>query len=794
MTPVRLPAAAVRHALTAARLALAAPVPPTVHRAAARATGRLTSVGGPAVERSLLGGVPGEWSRPADAVAGRAVLYLHGGGYAVGGPELYRGPLSRLTARLRAPAFAVAYRQAPEHPHPAALEDARAAYDALRERFDDVLVVGDSAGGGLTLALAMAIRDDHARGPSALGLVCPWLDLTAAGATQRTRPSRADRQDALLRPAMLERWARAYAQDRRDDPSASPLYGALTGLPPIVLHSAGDDLLLADAERLEALARTAGVRLTHRRHPGLWHDVHLLAGVLAEADAALDGLADDLLVALGATARPPRVAIVGAGVSGLVMGRTLRDHGLHDFTIYEKAEEVGGTWRENTYPGLTCDVPSAFYSFSFAPNPSWTSSFAPGGEIQEYVVATADRQGLRPHVAFGQDVTEATWEDGRWRLGSAAGDEHEADVLVTATGILHQPVLPDIAGLDDFGGACFHSARWDHAVPLDGARVGVVGNGSTGVQIVTALAGRTADLRVFQRTPQWVLPLPNVPYPAPLRWALGHVPGLDRAAYVVNQRALEAILAPAVARDGWQRRLLAGACRRNLESVRDPDLRERLRPDYEPLCKRLIMSAGFYPALQRPDVTLVDAGIDHVCAEGVVTADGTLHELDVLVLATGFDAHAYMRPMRITGRDGLTLDEAWADGPRGLNTVALPGFPNLFALMGPHSPVGNHSIIAVAESQAAYIAQCLEVLRDDPGVRALEPRAEAADAFNAAMRADIPGTVWATGCQSWYLGEDGVPQLWPWSPARHRALLARPDLDEFHRSTVPAASEAGVRA
>jgi cation diffusion facilitator CzcD-associated flavoprotein CzcO len=478
----------------------------------------------------------------------------------------------------------------------------------------------------------------------------------------------------------------------------------------------------------------------------------------------------------------PRVAIVGAGMSGLCMAHALQRAGIEDFTVYEKADEVGGTWRENRYPGLTCDVPSRFYSYSFAPNPDWSSYFSPGREIQGYFTRVTDELGLRRHIRFGAEVTQARWEDGRWSLRTSRGDRDVADVLVTATGVLHHPRVPPIKGLETFAGAAFHSARWDESAQLDDRRVAVIGTGSTGVQITTALARRTRRLVVFQRTAQWILPVANIPYSPVIRHVLRRFPRLNRVIYRFYQATLEAILGDAVTRRGPARLALDGLCRLNLRlAVRDRDLRRRLRPDYEVMCKRLVMSFGFYPALQRPGVELVTEPIERVEPRGIVTADGRLHELDVIVLATGFDAHAYMRPMEIVGEGGITLDEAWAGGPRAYRTVALPGFPNLFTLMGPHSPIGNHSLIAVAETQARYIMQWIERLRRD-GVRSVAPTPEATARFNDELRGALPGTVWATGCRSWYLGADGKPELWPWPPTRHREMLRAPVEGDFETS------------
>jgi len=776
---IRLPAGPLRATLSAMQPLLTGPlVPDSLQRSGADLVSRAFAL--PAGTRVVLdhaGGITGDRVIPQLTQPGRVLLYLHGGGYTIGSPRTHRSLVARLAAGLGVAAFVADYRLAPDHPHPAALDDARAAYLALAEDADQVVVAGDSAGGGLALALAMLLRDQGLPQPAAVAMICPWLDLSAEGAAARP----AARREPLLTAESIERWAAGYVPSHNDrrDPAISPLHGDLTGLPALVLQSAGDDPLLADAERLEERAGQAGVAIEHRRHPGQWHAFQFFAGTLAAADDAVDALAASLLVHLGVEPAAPRVAIVGAGMSGLCMAAKLRAAGLEDFTIHEKADEVGGTWRENTYPGLTCDVPARFYSYSFAPNPDWTSSFAPGPEIQEYFVDTSERLALRQQVRFGSDIKRARWEDGRWHLESADGGTDVADVLVTATGVLHHPKYPQIDGLDSFAGTVFHSARWDHEVELAGRRVGIVGTGSTGAQIVSELAGTPADLTLFQRTAQWIVPVPNVPYPALVRAAMRHVPPLNRAAYRVYQQALESLLSPATLREGWQRSLVAAVCRLNLRyGVKDDELRERLRPNYEPLCKRLIMSSQFYPAMNRDDVALVTDAIDHVEPAGVVTADGTLHELDVIVLATGFDAHAYVAPMEITGSDQITIDEAWAGRPRAYRTIAVPGFPNLFMLMGPHSPVGNHSLIAVAETQAAYVVEWIERMRRD-GMTSVSPKPEATVAFNETMRDAMPGTVWTTGCDSWYLDVDGVPALWPWSPRRHRDMLREPELADF---------------
>ncbi|MBA8949807.1 flavin-containing monooxygenase [Actinomadura namibiensis] len=473
----------------------------------------------------------------------------------------------------------------------------------------------------------------------------------------------------------------------------------------------------------------------------------------------------------------PRVVIVGAGMSGLCMAVKLLDAGVRDLVLYEKAPSLGGTWRDNTYPGLTCDVPSRFYQYSFALNPGWTHRYSPGPEIRDYLERVADARGVRRHIVFGTEVTAAEHSGGRWRVTTTRGTD-EADFLISATGVLHHPRHPDIPGLDTFAGPAFHSARWDHGARLEGRRVAVVGTGSTGVQITTALAGRASRLLLFQRTAQWVFPVGNHRYTDLTRRAHRRLPVLDRLFYRLHETLLSALLARALVAPGRRRDLIDRICRRHLETVADPELRRRLTPPDRPMCKRLIGSRGFYEAVQRDDVDVVTAPIDHVEPRGVVTADGVLHEIDVLVLATGFDAHAYLRPIRLTAPGGRTLEDAWRDGPRAYRTVALPGFPNFFMLMGPHSPIGNYSLIAIAEAQADYV--CGWVRRYRAGLcRSVAPTQEATDRYNRALRDALPRTVWTSGCRSWYLGKDGLPELWPWTPRSHARMLAVPHLEEF---------------
>jgi len=477
--------------------------------------------------------------------------------------------------------------------------------------------------------------------------------------------------------------------------------------------------------------------------------------------------------------RVPRIVIIGAGMSGMLMAIKLIDAGIETFQIYDKAGEIGGTWRENTYPGIGCDVAAHYYTYQGVPNPDWSTRLPQGAEIQQYLLDVVAKRDLRRRIAFNQEVAGADHDGTQWTVRFKDGHTVKADFVIACCGLLHHPRYPSIAGLETFRGAMFHSARWDHAVTLDGKRVGIIGNGSTGAQIISKLSLRELDLKVFQRTPQWIFPLPDRRYSSFEKSLLRVFPGIARVIHHVYRVAFENLFAAAVLKPCWQRRLMSALCRWHLGTVKDPVLRAKLTPDYQPLCKRLVMSMEFYPAIQRKNVSLITDEIDHVEARGVVTRDGVLHEVDVLVLATGFDAHAYFRPLELRNARGQSLSDAWRGGPYALRTIAVPGFPNFFFTLGPQSPIGNFSAISIAETQIQYILQCIEMHRDGK-FRTLDPKPEATDRFNAFVRAAMPETIWVTGCANWYMSQNGVPSAWPYSGRRFRQELRRPDLAEYH--------------
>lgn len=481
--------------------------------------------------------------------------------------------------------------------------------------------------------------------------------------------------------------------------------------------------------------------------------------------------------------RPLRFVIIGAGMSGILSAIRLGEAGLDNLVIYEKADRLGGTWRENTYPGIACDVPSHLYSYSFEPNPGWSHRYSPGAEIQQYFEGVARKHGVDRQIRFGQEIVRMEWCDGRWRLATKNGLHDEADVVIGATGVLHHPNLPEFPGLSEFRGTCFHSARWDHTVPLDGRRIGIVGTGSTAVQITSALIDRVARLSLFQRTAQWIAPQENPPYTEAEKAAFARRPELMRETREATARIFEDSFANALSdADSPQMQMIAEVCRQNLENnVRDPVLREKLRPSYRAACKRLVVSPDFYQAIQKPNADLVTAPIERIEAAGVRTRDGRLHELDVLVLATGFRTDRFLRPIEVVGRQGLRLDDVWRDRPSAYLSISIPGFPNLFLLNGPNGPVGNFSLIEVAELQFNYILQLVAELRTGR-CREIAPTQAATDQFDADRVEAAKKTVWMTGCRSWYLDDRGIPAAWPWSFNRFRAVMARPDLVAWERA------------
>jgi cation diffusion facilitator CzcD-associated flavoprotein CzcO len=480
--------------------------------------------------------------------------------------------------------------------------------------------------------------------------------------------------------------------------------------------------------------------------------------------------------------REPRIVIIGAGVAGIATAVTLQRAGFHDFTILEKGADVGGVWHWNRYPGLTCDVPSQLYQFSFAPKPDWTGLFAPGDEIQRYLRDIVDQFGLDDHLRLNATVTSATFTRSAWKITTADGAEYDADFVLAATGVLHHPHTPEVPGLETFTGDVVHTARWNDDTRTDGRRIAVIGTGSTGVQVVSALQRDAAAITHFVRTPQWVMWVPmGLPQPALVGRVLRRLPRVNRLLYDTLLRG-SGILADVATRPSWRRRVVQAYARWSLRvQVRNREFRELLTPDYQPLCKRQVISASYYRAIRARNAELVTSGIEEITPRGIRTADGREAEFDLLVFATGFQAHNYMRPMNLRGRDGLSIDDAWAKGPRAYRMTAVPGFPNFFTILGPNSPTGSISLQYSAELTARYITHWLRRFRDGD-VDTIEVTEEATAKFNEDVNAALGPTVWNTGCNSWYLTDEGNVDLWPYDRRTMTEMLSRPDDRDYHIS------------
>lgn len=457
-----------------------------------------------------------------------------------------------------------------------------------------------------------------------------------------------------------------------------------------------------------------------------------------------------------------RVAIVGAGFSGLGMAIRLKQQGNDDFFVLERAEDVGGTWRDNSYPGCACDVPSHLYSFSFAPNPDWTRTFSPQREIWDYLRRCAKRFGVGPYIRWGEEVHDASWDEDNqvWRLITTRG-QLTAAVLVLGNGPLSEPALPPIPGLDRFAGTLFHSARWDAGHNLTGERVAVIGTGASAIQFVPHIQPRVGHLALFQRTPPWILPRGDRPISARRRAVFRALPLAQRLARAAIYWQRELGVLGLAYRPSLMRAPERLALKHLAAQVADPALRAKLTPHYTMGCKRILLSDDFYPALSRDNVEVVTDRIREVRTASVVTEDGVERATDTIIVATGFHVTDMPLAQCVRGRDGRTLADAWRDGPRAYLGATVAGFPNLFLLIGPNTGLGHTSMVYMIESQLAYILNCLRVM-DRRGVRAVEVLPAAQAAFNDELQRRMRGTVWASGCASWYLDAGGRNStLWP---------------------------------
>ncbi len=472
------------------------------------------------------------------------------------------------------------------------------------------------------------------------------------------------------------------------------------------------------------------------------------------------------------------VVIVGGGPSGIGAAIRLREAGVTDLLIVEKADSFGGTWRANTYPGCACDVPSALYSFSFAPNPEWTRAFARQPEILTYLRDVAARHDLEQVTRFGTEMTDSRWDGERWHIDTTTGPL-TARFLVAAAGPWNEPLLPELPGLDTFPGPVFHSSRWDHDADLAGRRVAVVGSGASAVQIVPEIVPEVARLELFQRTAQWVLPKPDHYVPRVERWLMRTVPGAQRALRRAEYAAMETL--GVGFRHPRLMRLLEYVGRAHLRaSVSDPDLRRRLTPSYTLGCKRLLFSNTYYRALAQRHVDVHATGLAEVRGSTLIGADGTQVEVDAIVLGTGFKILDMPVAARVRDEQGRTLAEHWRGSPRAYRGTVSTGFPNLFLLLGPNLGTGHTSAFTILEAQLGLVADAVSHVRDQDGAT-LTVRAEVQQRFNESVQAALPSTVYnAGGCSSYYLDDNGTNSFsWPWSSGRLSREVPAFDPAEF---------------
>ena len=476
-----------------------------------------------------------------------------------------------------------------------------------------------------------------------------------------------------------------------------------------------------------------------------------------------------------------RIGIIGAGPGGVATAIRMLEAGHDDVVLLEKASGVGGTWWHNRYPGLSCDIPSHLYSFSFAPKVDWSRPYGSRDEIHAYMDEVVDRFALRDRIHFDTEVRSATWDDERavWSVTCANGATFEFDVVVAGLGMFNELHWPEIPGLDSFAGTSFHSARWDWDHDLTGERVGVIGSAASAVQFIPEIAPLVGHLTVFQRAANWVLPKEDTPYTAE---QLDHFRAHPEDVATSRQTIFDRVDPLISFHNDDMLRLSTEAGLRNLEVVEDPELRRRLTPTGPYGCQRPLVSNDYYPTFNRPNVELVTETIDRITPAGVVTVDGVEHEFDTLIIATGFQTTKFLSAIDVTGRDGVELEKAWADGARAYLGITTAGFPNLFMLYGPNT--NNGSIIYMLECQAEYAVQAVEWMdRDDLAWIDVKPEAEAA--YNAQMQHDLDTVgVWGAGnCHNYYRGAGGyIVTQWPHSMSEYRRRTERIDEDAYFTS------------
>ena len=476
----------------------------------------------------------------------------------------------------------------------------------------------------------------------------------------------------------------------------------------------------------------------------------------------------------------PSVVIVGTGFGGLGMAIELKRAGFENLVLLEKGDDIGGVWRENTYPGAGCDIPSPYYSFSYEPNPDWPMRFSLREDIHDYMRRTADKYGITPRIRFNSEVTGAAFDEdrGRWRVETGSGTVHEAAVLIPAVGQLSRPALPTIPGRDSFAGKAFHSALWDHDVDLTGKRVAVIGTGASAIQFVPQIQPKVAQLTLFQRSAPYIVPKADTVYRNWQRSLYRRLPAaqlVERAFFwglcefatvgLKNNNAITRIVT------GLSKALRA-------KQIKDPVLREKLTPDYPAGCKRVLFASNYYPALAQPNVHVETTRIKEITPTGVSTADGVAHDVDVIIYATGFTTTEFLGPMKVHGLAGRDLRETWSAGARAYFGMAVPGFPNMFMMYGPNTNLGCGSIIYMLERQARYIRQAVEQLARSGGSY-VDVRQDVADRFDAEVQQRLSRSVWSM-CSSWYRETSGrISTNWPGLVSEYHRRTRTLDLSDY---------------
>lgn len=490
------------------------------------------------------------------------------------------------------------------------------------------------------------------------------------------------------------------------------------------------------------------------------------------------------------------VLIIGAGFAGLGTAVRLLKQGIDDFVILERAGEVGGTWRDNTYPGAACDVPSLLYSYSFEQNPNWSRSYSGSTEIFDYIKGLVDKHALSRFIRFHVNVTGLVFDEdsATWTAETDGGPSYRARTVVVASGPLSNASLPDIRGLDTYRGHKIHSARWDHDYDMADKRVAVIGTGASAVQIVPELVKTARSVKVFQRTPGWVLPRPDFPHPRVAKAAFGQVPGLQSAARQAWFWAHE-VMAVGMVWDTSATTVIQWAAKANLRrQVKDRWLRKQLTPEFRPGCKRMLMTNDYYPALQRDNCKLISWPIATISPTGIRTADGIEHEVDCIVFATGFDVCKAGTPFPISGVDGRKLGEEWSHGAYAYKSVSVSGYPNLFFTFGPNSGPGHNSALVYMEAEIRYIVEAIRTIIDR-GFQTFDVKEVRQNRYHAHLQRRLAATTWNSGCKSWYLTEDGYNgTMYPGFATQFVRQLARVELDDYSTRSQPPARKKPQRA